>query len=201
MVLTIRLRTQSVMPIGTHSSRPVTKYRFNMLLDIARAGMAAAGRPAAAGQPAPDPPAGALSVERPAWLAAGAGATAGRGSGARDGGLAVGWTSRLLDLSIGLVVRLVIGLVIGLPFAVARRLGGIARLLAVVTEVGDIPAGAFQLERGSRQLPGERFGAAGRADGKRRVRHFLQHVLLVAAGVATVGIDRHDRNGSEVLRC
>jgi len=63
------------MPMGIHSSRPVTKYRFNMLLDLVRTEWAAAGRPASAGQPALAPP--GLAPAAPVLAAVAAGVTAG----------------------------------------------------------------------------------------------------------------------------
>ena len=59
------------------------------------------------------------------------------------------------------------------------------------TEVRHVPARTLELEAGSGELLLERRRAACGAIRQRRVAHLLQHIFGVAAGVASISIDRH----------
>ena len=78
-------------------------------------------------------------------------------------------------------------------FAGGRIATGIRTALLVIAapKIGHIPARSLELKACCRQLLGERGSAAGRAHGQGVGRHFLQHILGMAAGVAFVGVDRH----------
>ena len=58
-------------------------------------------------------------------------------------------------------------------------------------EVRHVPARTLELEAGSGELLLERRRAACGAIRQRRVAHLLQHIFGVAAGVASISIDRH----------
>lgn len=59
------------------------------------------------------------------------------------------------------------------------------------TEVRHVPARTLELEAGSSELLLERRRAACGAIRQRGVAHLLQHIFGVAAGVASISIDRH----------
>ena len=65
------------------------------------------------------------------------------------------------------------------------------RTARATTEVRHIPARTLELEAGSSELFLERRRAACGAIRQRRVAHLLQHIFGVAAGVASISIDRH----------
>src|SRR5689334_960994 len=97
--------------------------------------------------------------------------------------------------AVGLAVGLAMGL--GVRLAVGLRLGGLLGLFGFVglllrsaLEVGGVPARALELEAGGAQLLAVARLAAGGAHGKRRLGHLLQVLVLVAAGLATVLVDR-----------
>src|SRR5690348_16992445 len=87
--------------------------------------------------------------------------------------------------------RLLVAALRGLRFGL-RRIGGLRRgLRSLVLEVGRVPAAALQLEAGRGDHLREARLAALRADGERRIAHLLQELLLVAAALAAVLVDRH----------
>src|SRR5690606_18519893 len=71
--------------------------------------------------------------------------------------------------------------------------GGVAGevALAVLLEVGLVPAAAGEAEAGGGDLALHRGRGAGGAGLRVRIREFLQAVELVAAGIAGEGVDRH----------
>src|SRR5690606_32653456 len=80
-------------------------------------------------------------------------------------------------------------------------LGLVALGLAVLLEVGLVPAAAGEAERRRGQLaPHPALGAAGRARGRVRVGELLQAVELMAAGGAAERVDGHGVTGWEVDR-
>src|SRR5690606_19514755 len=64
-------------------------------------------------------------------------------------------------------------------------------LLRAVAEIGDVPTASLELERRRAQPLVEGLGTAVRADVQRGIGELLQHVLLDAAAVATIGVNRH----------
>ena len=106
---------------------------------------------------------------------------AGRSVGSRSkGGRTCNGRSRTGSACIGSGRRR-----IGSPCG-GRGTGGTAAL-----EISGVPACPFELETRRSQLFVEFWRAAGRAFGQGRVRHFLEHVLGMAAGIALVGINGH----------
>ena len=75
--------------------------------------------------------------------------------------------------------------------AAGSRLSSRRSIVVATAKIGHIPARALELKARCRQLLGERGSAAGGAHGQGIGRHFLQHILGVAAGVAFVGVNRH----------
>src|SRR5258707_9968616 len=94
------------------------------------------------------------------------------------------------------------GLGFGFRFRLGVRLGfrlrlgglgiflGVGGLLATAFEIGGVPAGAFQLEARRAQLLAV-FGLAAHRTDRQHVRHLLQVLIVMAAGVATVFVNRH----------
>ena len=63
--------------------------------------------------------------------------------------------------------------------------------LLPIAEISYVPAAAFQLKTGCRQLFGKRRSTAGGANRQRIGADFLQYILGVATGRAFIGVDRH----------
>src|SRR5882724_6766560 len=78
--------------------------------------------------------------------------------------------------------------------AVARSgiSGAGRRGCGTAAKIGHVPARAFELKAGGRDLLLEGRGPARGADVQHGIGDLLQHILRVAAGRASVGIDRHD---------
>src|SRR5687767_5233780 len=93
------------------------------------------------------------------------------------GGLGLGF-GFLLGLRLSLGLRLFFGLLF-------------SGLAGLVLEVGRVPAAAFELKAGGAEKLLERGLAADRAVRERRLARPLQKLLLVAAGLAAIFIDRH----------
>src|SRR6476659_9841953 len=127
-----------------------------------------------------DAPDGAREVRRKALHSSRRGAT----SGARRG-LALGLRRRGLRLGLR-------RLAVGLGSALARE---VALLVAVLLEVGLVPAAAGQAEARRRQLALDRRRAAIRAGVRVGIGKLLQAVEAVAAGGADEGVDGHGGTG------
>src|SRR6478672_5058544 len=132
-----------------------------------------------------DAPDGAREVRRKALHSSRRGG-AGRRSGATSGArrrLALGLRRRGLRLRLR-------RLGVGLGSALARE---VALLVAVLLEVGLVPAAAREAEAGRRQLALDRRRAAIRAGVRVGIGKLLQAVEAVAAGGADEGVDGHGR--------
>src|SRR3954471_7569181 len=114
-------------------------------------------------------------------------------------GFAVGFGVALrLRLRISLRVGLRVAFRLGLRISLRVGLRGafrvallLRRLLRAALEIGGVPTRPLQLEAGRGKLLAVLGLAACRADAERRFGHLLQVLLLVAAGIAAVVVDRH----------
>src|SRR5438093_1340186 len=99
-----------------------------------------------------------------------------------------------LGLGLGFGLGFGFGLAVRLGFGLAVRLGVrllLGRLAGLVLEIGRVPAAALELKaRRAHQLL-ERRLVADRALRERRLAALLQELFLVAAGLATVFVNRH----------